>query len=207
MADRETPSMVGSVLEYNAWATAELLAFCERLSAEQLIATSSGAFGTVFETLHHFIESDGHYVGRVVPQLWPAAMHPDANDAWEASLGGREAFERVRATPPEDRVRARRAAFLSGNLSEAFGLLRSRAETVAELWSTYARSDPDPSAVCKSRSLSLESTAAVQVAQAVSHSHEHREQVRVILTSLGVEPPDISGMAWGRAHGLLRAVS
>jgi hypothetical protein len=148
MDDRKTPaaSMLGSVLEHNAWATDELLAFCERLSAEQLLATAAGAFGTIFETLHHFIESDGHYVGRVVPHLWPAAMHPDANDAWEASLGGRDAFERVRATPLEDRVRARRAAFLSGNLSEAFGLLRSRAETVAGLWTTYARSDPDPSA-------------------------------------------------------------
>jgi uncharacterized damage-inducible protein DinB len=200
-------SMVGFVLEHSAWATGELHSFCEPLPAEQLAATAPGAFGTVFETLHHFIESDGHYVRRVAPQLWPADLHPDANDAWEASLGGPAAFQQVRATAAEGRVRARRAAFLSGDLPEAFALLRSRAETVAELWRTWVNGDPDPSSTCAIPGTSDESTAAVQVAQAVGHSHEHREQIRAILTSLGHEPPDISGMAWGRAHGLLRAVS
>jgi uncharacterized damage-inducible protein DinB len=192
-------SMLSDVLEYNAWATAELLTFCEPLPAAQLASTLPGTLGTIFETLHHLIESDGHYVRRVAPHLWPALLHPDANDAWEASLGGKEAFERVRATtPPEARIGARRVAFLTGNLKEAFALLRSRADTVANLWRAYSGSNPEPSAICIIPGTSTESTASVQIAQAIGHGHEHREQVRAILTSLEIEPPDISGLAWGR---------
>lgn len=96
-----------SLFAHNAWATGELLTFCGQLRAEQLAATAPGAFGTLFETLHHFIESDGHYVGRVAPQLWPADLHPDANDAWEASLGGPAAFEWVRSGGDERLARRR----------------------------------------------------------------------------------------------------
>jgi hypothetical protein len=44
----------------------------------------------------------------------------------------------------------------------------------------------------------------MEIAQALSHSYAHREQVCVILTSLGLQPPDISGLAWGDAMGCLR---
>lgn len=74
-------SFVGLVLAHCAWATQGLLAFCESLSPAQLVVTVPGAFGTVFETLHHLVESDGHYAGRVAPELWPADMHPDAMTA------------------------------------------------------------------------------------------------------------------------------
>ena len=205
MSRPEEQTPLHYVLEHSAWATAELLTFCERLSAQQLAATAPGAFGTVFESLHHFIESDGHYVRRVAPELWPADMHPDANDAWEVSLGGPAAFERVRATPAEDRVRARRAAFVqSGDLPEAFALLRARATKIAELWRRYAGSDPDTSARCEDAN--FESPAGVQIAQALQHSHAHREQVCTILTTWGLEPPDLSGLTWGLATGSRRRI-
>jgi hypothetical protein len=104
----------------------------------------------------------------------------------------------------EDRVQARRLAFLSGDLKEAFSLLRSRAERVAGIWRSFAASDPYPSAVCVIRGSSRESTLGVQVAQTVGHGSEHREQVRVILTLLDLEVPDLSGMAWGHEVGLSR---
>jgi hypothetical protein len=46
--------------------------------------------------------------------------------------------------------------------------------------------------------------AGMEIVQALSHSHAHREQVCTILTALGLQPPDISGLAWGDATGLLR---
>ena len=57
--------MLRPLFEHSAWATQTLLETCEPLSPEQLAATAPGAFGTIFETLHHFIESDGHYARRV----------------------------------------------------------------------------------------------------------------------------------------------
>jgi hypothetical protein len=41
----------------------------------------------------------------------------------------------------------------------------------------------------------------VQILQAVRHRHEHQEQICSALTALGLEPPDLSGLAWGHATG------
>jgi hypothetical protein len=43
--------------------------------------------------------------------------------------------------------------------------------------------------------------AGVIHAQIANHGNVHREQVCAILTSLGIEPPDISGWAFGVATG------
>ncbi len=43
----------------------------------------------------------------------------------------------------------------------------------------------------------------MEIAQALSHSHAHREQICTIITTLGLQPPDISGLAWGDAMGWL----
>jgi hypothetical protein len=41
----------------------------------------------------------------------------------------------------------------------------------------------------------------VQILQAVRHRHEHQEQICSALTAIGLEPPDLSGLAWGHATG------
>lgn len=200
--------MLGRVLTqlfvHHDWATQVLLDRCVGLSPEQLAASMPTAFGTIFETLHHSIESDGHYARRVAPDLWPEGLHPDANDAWEASLGGADAFAWVREGGPEDeRIGRRRTAFLTGDHALAFQLLRARASSVAQVWTTYAAGDPDLDARCRFWPES-ESSAAVQILQALRHAHEHQEQVRAILSSLDIEPPDLSGLAWGEAVGDVR---
>ncbi len=43
--------------------------------------------------------------------------------------------------------------------------------------------------------------ATVILAQAFNHSTEHRSQISTILTTLGIEPPDLSGWDWGLAVG------
>jgi uncharacterized damage-inducible protein DinB len=45
--------------KHNAWATEQLLSFCENLTEEQLAATAPGAVGSVFETLRHLIQAEG----------------------------------------------------------------------------------------------------------------------------------------------------
>ena len=46
------------------------------------------------------------------------------------------------------------------------------------------------------------STAGVILAQLIHHANEHRSQVATILSVRGVEPPPLSGWAYGRARGI-----
>jgi uncharacterized damage-inducible protein DinB len=48
---------------------------------------------------------------------------------------------------------------------------------------------------------------AVILVQAINHGAEHRGQICTILTSLGVQPPEIDGWSWGDATGRIRPVS
>ncbi|HUU61154.1 MAG TPA: DinB family protein [Acidimicrobiia bacterium] len=51
-----------------------------------------------------------------------------------------------------------------------------------------------------------DSEAAVILVQAFNHATEHRSQICTILTTLGIEPPDLSGWEWGLADGRMRRV-
>jgi uncharacterized damage-inducible protein DinB len=52
--------------------------------------------------------------------------------------------------------------------------------------------------------LSIQYPLADLMPQALSHSAEHRTQVSAILTSLGLEPPDLSGWRWMEDRGVLK---
>jgi uncharacterized damage-inducible protein DinB len=39
-----------------------------------------------------------------------------------------------------------------------------------------------------------------------NHGTEHRSQVATILTTLGIEPPELSGWEWGLASDRMRKV-
>ena len=43
--------------------------------------------------------------------------------------------------------------------------------------------------------------AGVVLAQAINHATEHRAQIMTILTQMGIEPPDLSGWAFGDRYG------
>jgi uncharacterized damage-inducible protein DinB len=43
--------------------------------------------------------------------------------------------------------------------------------------------------------------------QAINHATEHREQIKSMLSSLGVTPPDIDGWAYGEVTNALIPVS
>jgi uncharacterized damage-inducible protein DinB len=91
-------------------------------------------------------------------------------------------------------------------LAKDFDAVRERAAEMKELWAAYAATDPDPSATrgWTWPDVRHEFPAGMETAQALSHSHAHREQVCVILTSIGLQPPDISALAWGDSTGWLR---
>ncbi len=54
---------------HNTWATLKLLNFCERLTDEQLDTTAIGGFGSIRDTLTHFINSEVGYVNQVNDKL------------------------------------------------------------------------------------------------------------------------------------------
>jgi uncharacterized damage-inducible protein DinB len=49
----------------------------------------------------------------------------------------------------------------------------------------------------------FEVTAGMLVAQNINHGNEHRSQVATILTTIGADPPELDGWAWGEATGRL----
>jgi uncharacterized damage-inducible protein DinB len=65
---------------HNCWATKQLLAYCQDLSAEQLTSSSTGAFGSILATFNHVVLADGRYVGRLAGSL-PAWVVDDDESA------------------------------------------------------------------------------------------------------------------------------
>ena len=66
----------------------------------------------------------------------------------------------------------------------------------------------DPAATVKGGSpeQQYEIEAVVVLVQAFHHSTEHRSQICTVLTTLGIEPPELSSWDWGLATGRMRAV-
>lgn len=57
-------NVLWDVIEHHIWANDTLLAFCERLTDEQLQLTVPGTFGPVLKTLVHVAESEQIYLSR-----------------------------------------------------------------------------------------------------------------------------------------------
>ncbi len=50
---------------HNAWATGQVLAFCQQLDEPMLDMTVPGTYGTIIETLRHLIASEASYLHRL----------------------------------------------------------------------------------------------------------------------------------------------
>jgi uncharacterized damage-inducible protein DinB len=61
------------LFDHHIWATRTLLDACRPLSAEQLTSPGSASFGSILETLNHFVGSDGNYMRQLGgdPPEWP----------------------------------------------------------------------------------------------------------------------------------------
>jgi uncharacterized damage-inducible protein DinB len=63
--DTQPESTLIELIRYNNWANAQILAACQKLTADQLAATVSGTYGTIHRTLGHIIHAEADYVGRM----------------------------------------------------------------------------------------------------------------------------------------------
>lgn len=85
-----------------------------------------------------------------------------------------------------------------------FAELRARAERSGDALITIATQDPHDKILRGTRGgEAYEMRAVVPLVQAINHATEHRSQVMTILTQQGVEPPDLSGWAFGEGMGYL----
>ena len=68
-----------TLFSHNLWANVSMLEQCAGLSGEQLDATISGAFGSIRDTLQHFVRSEESYLYRIrtgQPLVRPEAEPP-----------------------------------------------------------------------------------------------------------------------------------
>jgi uncharacterized damage-inducible protein DinB len=75
---KESSSVPTALLElarHNAWATHQLLDYCERLDESILNATASGTYGSVIDTLRHLIDSESSYLFRL-SGAWSTVPRP-----------------------------------------------------------------------------------------------------------------------------------
>ena len=54
-----------TIFSHNLWANLRLLEQCAELTSEQLDATISGTFGSIGDTLQHFVRSEQSYLYRI----------------------------------------------------------------------------------------------------------------------------------------------
>lgn len=159
-------------LRHNAWATAQVLELCRPLTPDQLRASSPGNYGTILETLQHIIGADDRYRSRLTGKDSPWPRRPEeVEDVGEL---------------------ARMAEDLGPFWDELAAGPFDPERTIA-----FVYADPDPEDV----GWEFEVKAGVLVAQAINHANEHRAQIFTILTTLGIEPPELSGWTYGEATG------
>lgn len=100
--------------------------------------------------------------------------------------------------PVEERPRARPAF---AELQESVRLSGEGLLALARDWSTQP-----PQARLQTRDGYLVEPWVVMV-QVINHATEHREQIKSMLTALGVTPPDIDGWSYGEATNALAPMS
>jgi uncharacterized damage-inducible protein DinB len=144
---------------HNAWATAELLRFCEALSEEQLQAPATGTYGSILETLNHLVEAD----------VWYLSFFTGSYLTWAWKLEGRASIAQ----------------------------LRESAAAVWEGWPAVLAAPVDAETLLQAfEEPGRQERAGTVLAQAVHHQNAHREQVNMMLTALGIEPPDLDVWVW-----------
>ena len=84
--------------------------------------------------------------------------------------------------------------------------LGRRVDETLPLWEGYLADPLDPRHLLSLDEGAYECQATVPVVQALHHANVHREQVCSIITSLGLEPPDLQAWAYAEATGRAREV-
>jgi uncharacterized damage-inducible protein DinB len=63
--ENQPESTLFELIRYNNWANAQVLAACQKLTPDQLAASTPGAYGSIHPTLGHMIAAEADYIGRL----------------------------------------------------------------------------------------------------------------------------------------------
>ncbi|MFN2543456.1 MAG: DinB family protein [Actinomycetota bacterium] len=95
--------------------------------------------------------------------------------------------------------------------TDDFDELERMSEELAGFWEELASSPFDPDrtihVVNKNAGEEFDVKAGMLVAQVLNHGNEHRAQIFTILTTIGVEPPDLDAWSYGEATGRFVMIS
>jgi uncharacterized damage-inducible protein DinB len=166
------------LLRHNAWANDAILAACEGLPEDRLEYVTQGTFGGLGATLRHIVEAEERYVRGLRGQ---SGAGPDPAGGYD------------RPSPPEA-------------LAPSVRVLRGRAKASGdELVALAAAFDAAAIVDSLHRGESTRVRAVTFFMQALDHGAEHRTQVRLALTMLGYEPPDVD--AWSYEEHVLGPIA
>lgn len=103
------------LFDHHLWATKTLIEACRMLSGEQLASPGAASFGTIGETMNHFVGSDAHYLRQLggEPPAWIevhtdvglddlARRVDDMTAAWRSFLDAGEFDPKKELVLPED---------------------------------------------------------------------------------------------------------
>ena len=158
------------LFEHNHWANLQIIQVCATLTEAQLDAPpTSATYGTIRETLLHFVGSQAAYLRTLtvsVEERRATHLTLDFADLEQSALSSGEALIALARDPS--------VIFPEGPLQTTDGF--------------YV----DPFVV---------------IIQVINHATEHREQVKSMLTALGITPPSIDGWDYGFATNTLVQIS
>ncbi len=166
------------IFEQNNWANRQIIEVCLKLSDEQLDAPpTSATYGSIRETLVHMVAAQQRYLHHLTLPLEVRReiVYPDFADEEAAAGSTGEPFA----------VEA-----VADSTGEAF-LALARGET--NLFQSTQIHTPDGYIV----------EPWVLMVQVINHGAEHREQIKSMLTALGITPPVVDGWIYGETLGAL----
>jgi uncharacterized damage-inducible protein DinB len=175
-----TENYLVRLFEFNNWANRQIIEVCLKLSDEQLDAPpafASAPYGSIRKTLVHLIAAQQRYLHHLTLPLEVRneIVYPDFADEEAVAGSTREPFL----------VEA-----IADSTGEAF-LALVRGET--NLFQSTQIHTPDGYIV----------EPWVLMVQVINHSHEHREQIKSMLSALGITPPEMDGWMYGDTLGAL----
>lgn len=94
-----TDGILLRAIRHNTWANLELLAFCAKLTPDQLAWTAQGTFGTLHHTLQHTVSAEQSYLLALTgerPPIEVAERSKPLTADWTAPIA--ELLERARSS-------------------------------------------------------------------------------------------------------------
>ena len=150
---------ITTLFQHHLWSNLVLFERCSQLNSEQLDASISGSYGTIYVTMQHIVHAEKSYFSRV------STGQPLIRPENEPPMTMAEMLESLRRT------------------GEGFIEWAPKIQaTDTALYNWYGTPRDVPKTII--------------LTQALNHATEHREQIKAIMTDIGIEPPDLQSWAY-----------